>query len=244
MLPMRMLIFTLLPAFFLAISCQKTDNGILLTEPAYTEEFDTASAATGRGWTFVNASIEMGRHNWENPSDPPPFDAWSTRATRTGFLWTDYESTSSPKGIISNWAISPAGTIRNGDRIVFYTRAQILYHNFDSTDLVNRLQVRLSRSGESRNCGIGDETGDFKTLLLDINPQYQEFRYSEFIAGTPESRSSYPHRWTRFEVTVSGLEAPVKGRYAFRYYVEGGGSNGRSSGIGLDQVSFFPVPIP
>ena len=231
-------------AILLTLSCRKTDGNAISSRPAYTEGFDTATAAAERGWIFVNASIDKGRGKWDNPSSPPPFDPYSTQATNTGYLFADYQSTASTPGIISNWVLSPVGTFHNGDRIVFYTRAQILYYNLDSTDFANRLQVRFSRSGDSQDVGLGDKPGQFTTLLLDINPQYKPFLYSQFLSGIPESRLSYPHRWTRFELTLSGLDAPVTGRYAFRYYVEGGGANGRSSGIGLDQVSFFPLPAP
>jgi hypothetical protein len=223
-------------------SCQKAATGNFPEEPGYTEEFDTASAALQRGWAFANASIEKGTGDWANPSIPPPFDPFSTFSTNSGYLWTDFRSTSGASGIISNWVLSPVRTLQNGDRIEFYTRAQILGYQNDSTDFVNRLQVRLSSSGESRDVGLGQAVGHFTTLLLDINPTYREFLYSQFLAGNPESRQAYPHRWTRFEVTVSGLAAPVSGRYAFRYFVEGAGSNSRSSGIGIDKVSFYPVP--
>ncbi len=39
---------------------------------------------------------------------------------------TDFTSTSAAAGIISNWIVSPVITMRNGDKIVFYTRT-ILY---------------------------------------------------------------------------------------------------------------------
>ena len=134
----------------LALSCRKTDGNAISTGAAYTEGFDTAAAAAERGWIYINSSIEKGRGKWDNPSSPSPFDPYSTQATNTGYLFADYQSTASTPGIISNWVLSPVGTFHNGDRIVFYTRAQILYYNLDSTDFANRLQVRFSRSGAAR----------------------------------------------------------------------------------------------
>jgi len=242
-MPLFRTAYLLITVTLLIQACQKTDDGTVKYQ-GFTEGFDTVSASVGRGWTLINASDAMGQGAWGNPTDPPPFDPWSTQSTNKGYLFVDRSSTSSGQGTISNWVISPERTFRNGDRIVFYTRAQILYYNLDSTDFGNRMQVWLSHSGNSDDVGLGSNTGQFQIQLLDINPQYSVFRQSEFLSGTPESRKAYPHRWTRFEVTLNWLPAPVTGRFAFRYFVEDGGSNGRGSGIGLDEVSYIPVPYP
>lgn len=240
--PSRSIPLILLACILMAQSCSKSNPA--QRSPGFTEGFDTVSATVGRGWKLINASVAMGQGAWGNPTDPPPFDPWSTQSTNKGFLFVDRSSTASDPGTISNWVISPTLTFHNGDQLIFYTRAQILYYNLDSTDFANRMQVWLSKSGDSDDVGLGTSTGQFTTLLLDINPQYQVFRLSSFLSGTPESRNAYPHRWTRFEVTISGLAAPVTGRFAFRYFLEDGGNNGRGSGIGLDEVSYIPVPYP
>jgi hypothetical protein len=225
------------------LACNKS-GGTSNSGQGFREGFDTASAAFSRGWATANASVGPGQGKWDNPADPTPFDPWASTSTNKAYLFVDHTSTSSAQGIISNWLISPVRNFNNGDKIIFYTRAQILYYDLDSTDFANRMQVWLSSSGNSADVGSGENTGQFTNLLLDINPQYQEYRQSEFLSGTPESRKAYPHGWTRFEVTLTGLKAPVSGRFAFRYFVEDGGSNGRGSGIGLDEVSYIPVPYP
>ena len=228
----------------LILSCNKNDNGEeslnKIPDQSFTETFDTASAAANRGWTFINKSVERGGTNWSNPSTPP-FEAFSSENGPAGFLWADYNSTSSAAGVISNWAISPILTVQNGDKISFYTRAELYYFENDSTDFVNRLQVRLNRKNTGTNTGEGTSTGDFNVLLLDINPDYRSFYYIPYMNRDPDARLAYPHRWTRFEAVVSGLDAPVEGRFAFRYFVEDAGNNGRSTSIGIDEVKYQSV---
>jgi hypothetical protein len=92
------------------------------------------------------------------------------------------------------------------------------------------------------NCGDGIDPGDFTVPLLDINPFYYEFLKNAFNNPTnplyQQARQAYPHVWTRFEATVIGLDGPTKGRFAFRYFTEEAGNNGRGSSIGIDAVSY------
>lgn len=250
------------PGFLLASICILTllqsckDDSYLLAPPpvpnqSFVEEFDTAQRAYNRGWRFINRSDVIGRRNWQNPdaNSGIPFLSWS--GTGNGYLWADYQSTASDAGTISNWAVSPELTMQNGDKIVFYTRTQLYFFNNDSTDFVNRMQVRLNKT-TSLNCGDGIDPGDFTVPLLDINPFYYEFLKKVFSTPPPpntpptdpayiaysHARQAYPHVWTRFEATVIGLDGPTKGRFAFRYFTEEAGSNGRGSSIGIDAVSY------
>ena len=225
-------------------SCK--DDSYLLAPPpisdqSFVEEFDTAQSAYNRGWRFINRSDLIGRTNWQNPTALAGIPFLSYSGTGTGYLWADYQSTASDAGTISNWAVSPVLTMQNGDKIVFYTRAELSFFNNDSTDFVNRMQVRLNKT-TSLNCGNGTDPGDFTVPLLDVNPFYYEFLKSAFNnPANPlyqQARQAYPHVWTRFEATVIGLDGPTKGRFAFRYFTEEAGSNGRSSSIGIDAVSY------
>jgi hypothetical protein len=224
-------------------SCK--DDSYLLTKPAiadqsFTEEFDTATAALSRGWLFLNESVPIGGGVWQNGGGIPPwFRGFSNHGTYPGFVGVDYTSTSAAAGIISNWIVSPAVTMQNGDKIVFYTRT-LLYDagtGGDSTDYANRLQVRINPYNDGVNVGNGTDPGDFKTILYDINPAYEEYHTSPSLY----SPTAYPGNWTRFEATVYGLNAPVKGRFAFRYFVEGAGSNGLGSGVAVDKVTYTSV---
>ena len=241
------------PGFLLASICILTllqsckDDRYLLEPPpvpdqSFVEEFDTAQNAYNRGWRYINRSDLIGRRNWQNPdgNSGVPFLSWS--GTGNGYLWADYQSTASAAGTISNWAVSPEVVMQNGDKIVFYTRTQLYFFNGDSTDFVNRMQVRLNKT-TSLNCGDGTDAGDFTIPLLDVNPFYYEFLKSAFNnPANPlysQARQAYPHVWTRFEATVIGLNEPTKGRFAFRYFTEEAGNNGRGSSIGIDSVAYI-----
>lgn len=226
-------------------SCK--DDSYLLAPPpvpdqSFVEEFDTAKSAYDRGWRFINRSEDIGRTGWQNPDALTgiPFLSWS--GTGNGYLWSDYQATSAAAATISNWAVSPEIIMQNGDQITFYTRAELLSYLGDSTDFVNRMQVRMNKT-TSLNCGDGIDPGDFTVPLLDINPNYYEFLKSAF--NDPASplyqqvRQAYPHRWTKYTATIIGLNGPTKGRFAFRHFTEEAGNNGRGSAIGVDSVAYI-----
>jgi hypothetical protein len=231
-------------------SC-KDDRYLLAPPPvpdqSFVEEFDTASKAVDRGWRFINRSVILGRRNWQNPDANSGVRFLSYSGTGNGYIWADYLSTDSQAGTISNWAVSPPLWMKNGDKIVFYTRMELL----GNTDFVNRMQVRLNTSN-TLNVGDGTDAGDFTIPLLDINPFYYEFLLNVYNSppapATPVTdpayiawakvKQAYPHVWTRFEAVVDGLDEPVYGRFAFRYFTELAGSNGRGSSIGIDSVAY------
>ncbi len=241
--------FTFLFMVVVFISCH--DDSYLTVPPpppdaSFVEEFDTVTAAYGRGWRFINVSDPLGTGFWTQGllNDPNvtgfpsaiPFSAWSSKGTYVGFIGTDYTSTSAPAGNISNWLVSPVTLMKYGDKIVFYTRGLILPTGTgDSTDFANRLQVRISTNGASVNVGIGTDPGDFSQPLLDINPFYHFFHTDPALYDP----LAFPSTWTRFIATVSGVNGPVKGRFAFRYFVEGGGSNGLGTAVGIDSVAYI-----
>lgn len=229
---------------------QSCRNDEYLTTPlptpdqSFTEEFDTVSSSLNRGWKIVNASVPKGSGIWQQGGSVNPlFSPFSSSGTYAGFIGTDYTSTSAAAGIISNWLISPSVIMQNGDKIIFYTRA-LQYPDFDpmtgqpngdTTDYGNRLQVRINTTNDETSIGSGLDVGSFTTPLLDINPT---LLYSSTTNPNP---NAYPTSWTRFEATIFGLNGAVRGRFAFRYFVEGGGSNGLGSGVGIDKVQYQSV---
>jgi len=229
-------------------ACRKDDEAMMampgVPDQSFVEEFDTTASAFARGWRPINTSAPKGQSVWvqgmfNNPNVtglpyPIPFGPFSSKGSYAGFIGTDYLSTSAAAGIISNWLVSPTITMQNGDKIIFYTRTA-LYEiaATDSTDFANRLQVRMSKN-ESVNVGNGNDVGDFNTALLDINPEYIEAHTNPTLFDP----HAYPIRWTRFEAKVGGLNGPTKGHFAFRYFVEGGGSNGLGSGVAIDSVAY------
>ena len=153
-----------------------------------------------------------------------------------GFIGADYLSTSAQQGTISNWLISPSIIMQNGDRIIFYTRAYQLFDGVgDTTDFGNSLQVRINPFSDSLDVGQGLGYGSFSRILLYINPNliYSSVIHPDVFA--------YPSQWTRFEVTVTGLNAPIKSRFGLRYFVTNGGSNGNATGIGIDSVAYKSI---
>jgi len=229
--------------FTVALQSCRNDSYLVaapaVSNQSFTEEFDTASAAFKRGWRTVNSSDPRGSNIWQDGGGIAPwFHAFSNKGTYAGFIGADYTSTSADAGIISNWLISPAVTMQNGDKISFYTRSFLdPTATADSTDYANRLQFRLNTVNDSVNVGSGYEVGDFDQILLDINPNYVEHHTDP----TQYSPYAFPARWTRFEVTVVGLNKPTRGRFAFRYFIEGGGFNGLGSGVAIDQVHYESV---
>lgn len=247
----------------LLASC-KDDSSLTIAPPSpdvsFVEEFDTATAAYSRGWRYINVSDPKDVGFWtqggfNNPAITGfpasiPYSPYSSKGTYAGFIAADYTSTT--LGVISNWVVSPVTLMKNGDKIVFYTRGLIVPYGYgtDSTDFGNRLQVCISPNGESLNVGSGTNAGDFDPIL-DINPSYHEYHtvpdpfpapaddYTWTILRDPQA---YPVNWTRFEAKVSGLNGAVKGRFAFRYFVENAGSGPlgtRSTQVGLDSVAFI-----
>ncbi len=235
----------ILPAIFLwvgvaALLFSSCVNDKYLIAPAavpdqsFIEEFDTVSAAASRGWKFINVSESKGPNIWQQAGAVTPwFDAYSSHGSNVGFIGADYTSTSAAAAIISNWLVSPVVTLQNGDTISFYTRALVYDDGAgDSTDYANRLQLRLSTNGESLNVGNAADPGDFTRGLIDINPNLEASSLINPVA------TAFPTRWTAFRITLFGLQEPVRGRFAFRYFVEGAGSNGNGSGVGVDLVTY------
>ena len=238
--------FTLRPVAAVAIVSllllQSCKDDAYLADPApisdgsFAEEFDTVSVSFAKGWKMVNASTPripmITGLLWEQGGSVIPwFNAFSENGSNVGFIGATAELTAAvPPAlgipVVSNWLISPVVTFQNGDKISFYTRTRF----FDAlNDYGNRLQLRASFS-ESQNVGTGEDVGAFTTGLLDINPSYAN------QSSTSPTPLAYPADWTRFEATVSGLNGPVKGRFAFRYYISDANANGW--GIGLDKVEY------
>jgi hypothetical protein len=230
----------LIIGLFILQSC--TDDRALLTPPpppdeSFAEEFDTIGNAYNRGWRFINKSVPAGLTNWmQGDASTYEIPAFSSKGTLDGYIITDYNATSGAPptftGIISNWAVSPSITIKNGDKIIFYTTRQI-FNGDVFQDFIDRMQVCINTYGDDINVGLGDDPGNFSKVLLDINPFYQPY--------DPGVNDWYPYLWTRFEVTVNGLIGVKKRRFAFRYFLEGGGpgQGGMGSAVTLDKLSFI-----
>lgn len=220
-------------------SCKKTS--FVSTVPAtpdqsFVEEFDTVSSSLIRGWHVTNTSDPIGSGGWKDGGGVPPFfQAYSNKGGNAGFIGVDYTSTSAAAGTISNWLISPSLKMQKGDKIIFYTRSYIAFDGLsDSTDFGNSLQVRINPTSDGTDVGTAAGFGSFTQQLLVINPNLVWSSVNNPVIA-------YPTQWTRFEVSVSGIDKPLKSRFAFRYYVTKGGSNGNGTGIGIDSVAYQSV---
>jgi hypothetical protein len=240
-------------------SCK--DDSFLQTPPptpnqSFSEEFDTATAAFARGWRYVNNSFPLGSNVWQNGGAlQPAFAPFSANGSFAGFIGASYLSTSAAEGIVSNWCISPSIIMQNGDKIIFFTRSEVVagIPAADSTDWGNRLQVRINRFNDLTVGNLqkyyewlftpsptvaDDDPGNFTITLLDINRDQFVWRKNATAANNTKA---YPVRWTRFEAIVSGLDGPTRGRFAFRYFVTGAGSNGLGTTVGIDKMEYKSV---
>src|SRR6185295_14416832 len=184
-----------------------------------TEGFDNVAALTATGgWVNINNSTTTGTFTW-GQGNPAVFPAHS--GATDSYASVNFQSTTGTNDI-SNWFIMPMMTLRDGNTFSFWTRTTDVGANL----FPDRLQVRMSTNFGSTNVGAtASSVGDFTTLLLDINPTYVD---------------NYPHVWTKYTITISGLSGvPKVGRLAFRYFVESGGPDAaRSDYIGIDDVQY------
>ena len=193
------------------------------------EGFDLITTLVPNGWGMRNNSSPVGSTGW--------FQGNSTMfPSQTGagdsYIGANFNNTTGTN-TISNWLLTPPVNLQNGAQFSFWTRTTTP----GPTVFPDRLQVRMSTNGTSQNVGtLATDVGDFSTLLLDINPTY--------------TTTGYPSVWTNFVVTLSGLDSPVTGRVAFRYFVENGGPTGANSDyIGIDTAIYdcngnLPTPSP
>ncbi|MFO7613777.1 MAG: choice-of-anchor J domain-containing protein [Bacteroidales bacterium] len=173
------------------------------------------------GWVMVNNSEPAGITDFFQGTSLvfPAFDG-----APEAYIGSNYENTAGT-GTISNWLISPELALKDGDVISFYTRT--IAGSMDP----DRLQLRLSLSGASTDVGATAlSTGDFNTLLMEVNPLLT-------VGG-------YPETWTKYTVTLAGIPVSSSGRFALRYYVTNGGPTGENSNyIGIDRVEYKLAPV-
>jgi hypothetical protein len=218
------LTFILLASLIFFQSCKDNKEEQLpppVPDQSFVEEFDNVTAATGKGWQFINHSEPQGIRNWTagNSFYFPPYSG-------SNYIVTDYAAVDD-NGTISVWAISPSITMQNGDKIIFYTRSANSNSN-PANVFPDRLQLRFSTIDTIDVGTTASDVGVFTYGLIDINPNLE--------VANPVA---YPDNWTRFEGTIYGLNKPTMGRFAFRYYVEDGGASGANSlAVGIDKVSY------
>ena len=177
-------------------------------------------------WVIINHSEPLGTTIWYQ-GDPEAFDAHS--GLPDSYIAADQSSTIGPVGIISDWYISPEVNIQNGSVISFWTQTIDVPVEFEHPD---RLELRMSTAGKSLIVGTtSSDVGDFTNLLLSVNPNLKYL--------------TYPWLWTKFSATISGLQEPITGRIAFRYWVTDAGIGGDNSWyIGVDDFTYEFGTLP
>ena len=188
---------------------------------AIQEGFEDVTTLVPAGWFIRNNSSPLGTSDWFQ-GNPDPVRGFPAQAgPPNSYVGANFQATGDV-GTISDWLLMPNRTLNNGDVLRFWTRT------VTGDPFPDRLQVRLSLNGASTNVGTtAISVGDFTTLLLDIDPNYEGI---------------YPDIFTEFTITLSGLPGPTSGRLAFRYFVENGGLNGANSDyIGIDTLSYTPA---
>ena len=193
----------------------------LFAAPAFAdslvENFNNVAALSGAGWVLTNNSSPGGTTGWFQ-GNPAVFPALQGPAN--SYIGANFQN-AAPGGNISNWLLTPAMTLNNGDTISFYTRGAGIF--------ADRLELRFSTSGASTDVGATDTSvGVFPNLLLTVNPTLNP--------------NGYPTAWTQFSLTISGLGGPTTGRYAFRYFVPNTNTNANYIGIDTLQVTSVPEP--
>lgn len=233
-------VVTIFSAAFFSSCSEEKAAVVKSVQPAslsYHEEFDSMQRVIDAGWKGVNLSNPLGEASWQqgsyivNATKGGPFvsgiPARSYKASANELAFVPYTA-GAGLSFINCWLISPELSMKNGDKISFWTRTK------SSVSFPDRMQVWLNPNNASTNVGRSDaETGDFTVKLVDINPTLS---FSPYPTG-------YPTTWTKFEFTISGLPngtIPQKHRVGFRYFVKSGGPSGSvSDEIGIDDFDFI-----
>jgi hypothetical protein len=225
-------LFTLCPACLLVglVNGCKKDSSIspptnIGTATSFTEEFEDVHKLDGKGWVITDNGLNTppGSSGFSGTAAP-----WSQgRQAGVGSEFSAYSYTTSPDefasatvwGIgnysISSWLITPVLSVKNGDKISFYSRA-------DSTGFYkDRMQVLMNKSASALVGETLNSVGGFTTILLDIN--------SSQVAG------GYPVTWTKYEYIFSGISGKIDTRIGFRYF---GIYTTNTRGIGIDLFRF------
>lgn len=219
-----LLLLIFLITSFIMVSCEKerlVEPAPVNKNPSFVEEFDSVGSLSKEGWVFRNNSKPGGFAQWTQATGT--FTAFS-------YYWNgqEYAACNFTAGTgVSNmsvWMITKPIPVKDGDIISFYTRT------LTSVFFPDRLQFRANFIDDNHDVANDSASvGNFTKLIFDINP-------NQIATGT----GSYPRVWTKYEYTVSGLSAnPANHRFAFRYYVRGGGTGGANADyIGVDKLEF------
>jgi hypothetical protein len=190
---------------------------------SFVEEFeDITSLTTTSDWVKKNNSADendygltdWGQGMWSTDKlgNEYGFPAYSYSSFQNEYVYSGQSYAS-----ISSWLITPVLSVKNGDKISFYTRTDSNY-----TYTTDRMQVLMNKSTSTDVGSTPNSVGSFTTTLFDIN--------------STQSQGGYPPNWKKYEYTFSGISGKMNTRIAFRHYDPG--TTGTVSGIGIDLFKF------
>jgi hypothetical protein len=194
------------------------------TATSFTEEFESVYQLEAKGWVITDnsdannsgtyAGWGQGRREVDKAGVWFGFSAYSYSASQDEFAYSSVSSSAAPYSI-NSWLITPVLSVKNGDKISFYTRD-------DTTgNYTERMQVLMNKSALSDIGNKVNSVGGFATVLIDIN--------------SVQAASGYPTIWTKYEYTFSGISGKTDTRIGFRHYVT---NTANAKGIGIDLFRF------
>lgn len=218
------LLLSVLLAISMVFSCKKEviNNGSQGISVSFTEEFDSVHKLPAKGWYIkdnsrptLDAQWMQGMHGYDKSGIMTGFPAYSYTHTEDEFIKASPITPSNAQTAVSSWLITPLLSIKNGDRISFYTRT------VTGTDNSDRLQVLINNMNSTKVGDNATSVGDFKISIIDINPM--------------QATNGYPKQWTKYEHVFTGISGQLDTRVAFRYYVP---NNYVANFIGIDLFRF------
>ena len=194
------------------------------TEISFTEEFDSVYNLQTKGWVMTDNSSASGNtasapwsqglRSVDKSGNWYGFVAYSYQNLETEFIYSNASSSASQANY-SSWLISPVLSVKNGDKISFYTRGDTTGTNY------NRMQVRVGMTSGTDVGHSASSVGSFSEMIMEINPS--------------QSAGGYPQIWTKYEYTFTGITSKTDVRVGFRHYIS---NIGITKGIGIDQFKF------
>jgi hypothetical protein len=183
---------------------------------SFTEEFDEY-ALVEKGWVVYNSGTDLWRSGTANECDKNNY-CYGFPAYSKNFDDFEYMAVFPPQHQpigISSWLLTPVLSVKNGDKISFYTRTQV------NNGFHDRLEIRMNSATSTNVGGSVSTVGNFTKLLLSVNSN--------------NAASTYPSSWTKYEYTFTGITGTIETRIGFRYSVPAGK---KAKNIGIDQFKF------
>ncbi len=195
-------------------ACKK--DPVSESAPLFKEEFKDVPGLQTAGWVltsfyFLNSgpTWAQGREGVDKFGIPYGFPAYSHQGNKGEYAYIGFSGYPGADSL-SAWMISPVITLKDGDKMSFYTRSE-------ASGATDRLQVRLNTQDLSADVGTTNTSvGKFTILLHAVNP--------DAAAG------GYPLSWSKREMVIGGLGGQKQVRLAFRYNP----NTSASKGIGVD----------